>query len=86
MDGVHVERHAIVAAGALVASGQAVREGEMWAGVPAHYVRHLTAEEIEQILYSAQHRVHLKNLDLLRSVYAVLEGVGRRQLVGASAW
>lgn len=55
MDGAVVERHAMVAAGALVTPGKVVRSGELWAGVPARRMRDLTPEDIENIHTSATH-------------------------------
>jgi carbonic anhydrase/acetyltransferase-like protein (isoleucine patch superfamily) len=55
MDGAVVERHAMVAAGALVTPGKIVRSGELWAGSPARKMRDLTAAEIENIHASAVH-------------------------------
>ncbi|HEY9567371.1 MAG TPA: gamma carbonic anhydrase family protein [Thalassobaculum sp.] len=59
MDGVVVERHAMVAAGALVTPGKTVRSGELWAGSPAKKMRDLTAAEIENIHASAAHYAEL---------------------------
>ena len=42
LDGAHVREHAIVAAGAVVPPRTVVPAGEMWAGVPARYVRDVT--------------------------------------------
>lgn len=55
MDGAVVERHAMVAAGALVTPGKIVRSGELWAGSPARRMRDLTAAEIDNIHGSAAH-------------------------------
>jgi len=55
MDGAVVERHAMVAAGALVTPGKVVRGGELWAGSPARRMRDLTSEDIENIHTSAIH-------------------------------
>lgn len=54
MDGAVVERHAMVAAGALVTPGKTIRTGELWAGSPARKMRDLTAEDIAQIHQSAE--------------------------------
>lgn len=62
MDGVVVGRHAMVGAGALVAPGKRVGEGELWVGNPARLARRLTDAEIEQLYYSAQQYVTLKDL------------------------
>lgn len=59
MDGVVVERHAMVAAGALVTPGKVVRAGELWAGSPARKMRDLTPGEIENIHVSAAHYCEL---------------------------
>jgi carbonic anhydrase/acetyltransferase-like protein (isoleucine patch superfamily) len=61
LDGVVVERHAFVGAGALVAPGKVVGEGELWVGNPARCVRRLGDSEIEALRYSASHYVELKD-------------------------
>lgn len=45
LDGVTVEGGAVIAAGALVPPGKRVPSGELWAGVPARHVRHLSHAE-----------------------------------------
>jgi carbonic anhydrase/acetyltransferase-like protein (isoleucine patch superfamily) len=47
LDGAVVERHAMVAAGALVSPGKRVPSGELWAGNPAKKLRDLRPEDIE---------------------------------------
>lgn len=59
MDGAVVEKHAMVAAGAVVSPSKVVKSGELWAGVPAKKVRDVTAEEIQYILWSAKHYYEL---------------------------
>lgn len=61
LDNVHVQRHAMIGAGAVVSPGKVVGEGELWLGNPARCVRKLTPTQIEQLYYSAQHYVRLKN-------------------------
>ena len=61
LDGVVVNRHSMIGAGALVAPGKTVGEGELWLGNPARRVRMLSIEEIEMLYYSARHYVKLKN-------------------------
>ncbi|HKZ11608.1 MAG TPA: gamma carbonic anhydrase family protein [Rhodanobacteraceae bacterium] len=65
LDGVVVNRHAFIGAGALIAPGKVVGEGELWVGNPARCVRKLGDTEIEALRYSARHYVELKN-DYLR--------------------
>ena len=47
MDGAVVESNAMVAAGAVVTPGKHIEAGQLWAGVPAKYLRDLSVEEIE---------------------------------------
>ncbi len=60
LDGAVVKRHAFIGAGALVAPGKIVGEGELWIGNPARCVRRLHDPEIEALHYSARHYVQLK--------------------------
>lgn len=55
MDGAIVETDAMVAAGALVTPGKKVPSGELWAGNPAKFMRHVTEAEKEYIRWSANH-------------------------------
>ncbi|MBS0383223.1 MAG: gamma carbonic anhydrase family protein [Proteobacteria bacterium] len=61
LDGAVVRRHAYIGAGALVAPGKVVGEGELWVGNPARCVRKLSDREIEALDYSASHYVELKD-------------------------
>jgi carbonic anhydrase/acetyltransferase-like protein (isoleucine patch superfamily) len=61
LDGAIVRKHAMIGAGAVVTPGKIVGEGELWLGNPARCVRKLSAEQIEQLYYSAQHYVRLKD-------------------------
>ena len=61
LDGVVVERHSMIGAGAVVTPGKRVGEGELWIGNPARRVRMLADEEIERLYYSARHYVKLKD-------------------------
>ena len=58
LDGAVVERHAQVAAGALVAPNKVVGSGELWGGVPARKLRDLRDEEIATIRDNAEWYVH----------------------------
>lgn len=59
MDGARVEKHAMVAAGALVTPGKVVASGELWGGVPAVFMRKLTVKEKNDIVVSADHYMAL---------------------------
>jgi carbonic anhydrase/acetyltransferase-like protein (isoleucine patch superfamily) len=61
LDGAVVKKHGFVGAGALIAPGKVVGEGEMWLGNPAKKARMLSDSEIEALYYSAQHYVRLKD-------------------------
>jgi carbonic anhydrase/acetyltransferase-like protein (isoleucine patch superfamily) len=61
LDGAIVERGAMIGAGALVPPGKRVGAGELWLGNPARMARRLGAREQEQLAYSAQHYVRLKD-------------------------
>jgi carbonic anhydrase/acetyltransferase-like protein (isoleucine patch superfamily) len=59
MDGAVVESGAWVAAGALVSPGKRIPKGEVWAGVPAKFMRKMTAEEEAYILVSSRNYAEL---------------------------
>ncbi len=61
LDGAIVRKHGFVGAGALIPPGKIVGSGELWLGNPARCVRKLGDKEIEQLYYSAQHYVRLKD-------------------------
>ena len=61
LDGAVVKKHGFVGAGALIAPGKVVGEGELWLGNPGKKVRMLSDAEIEALTYSAQHYVRLKD-------------------------
>jgi carbonic anhydrase/acetyltransferase-like protein (isoleucine patch superfamily) len=61
LDGAIVRRNAFVGAGALVPPGKVVGSRELWLGNPAKCVRVLSDTDVEQLYYSAQHYVRLKN-------------------------
>lgn len=64
LDGAHLEHHAMVAAGSVVAPGKRLESGKLYLGNPAREVRALSAKELEQLEYSAEHYVRLKDLYL----------------------
>lgn len=49
LDSAVVKKHAALAPGAVLTPGKTVPSGQLWAGVPAKFVRELTAEEIANI-------------------------------------
>uniref|UniRef100_A0A5B6Z7W6 Putative Gamma carbonic anhydrase 1, CA1 n=1 Tax=Davidia involucrata TaxID=16924 RepID=A0A5B6Z7W6_DAVIN len=59
LDGVVVEKHAMVAAGALVRQNTKIPCGEVWGGNPAKFLRKLTDEEITFISQSASNYSNL---------------------------
>jgi carbonic anhydrase/acetyltransferase-like protein (isoleucine patch superfamily) len=61
MDDVVIGDQAIIGAGALVPPGKIIPPGTLWKGNPARQARELTEAEIEQLHYSADHYVRLKD-------------------------
>ena len=61
MDGAVVHDYGFVGAGSLIAPGKVVGERELWMGSPARFVRVLSDAQIEQLHYSADHYVRLKD-------------------------
>ncbi|GAA0170577.1 hypothetical protein Leryth_014692 [Lithospermum erythrorhizon] len=59
LDGVVVEKHAMVAAGALVRQNTKIPAGEVWGGNPAKFLRKLTDEEVAFIAQSAANYTNL---------------------------
>lgn len=61
LDEAVIEDEVFVAAGSLVAPGKRLVSGHLYRGSPATQARPLSAQEIEQLRYSAAHYVRLKN-------------------------
>ena len=61
LDGATIKKNGFVGAGAVIPPGKMVESGELWLGNPAKCVRKLSEKEIEQLYYSAQHYVRLKD-------------------------
>jgi carbonic anhydrase/acetyltransferase-like protein (isoleucine patch superfamily) len=59
LDGVVVERQAMVAAGAVVTPKKRVPTGQLWAGNPARYMRDLRPEDTEFLEWDAAHYARL---------------------------
>ena len=61
MDGATVGAEVIIGAGSLVTSDKTLEPQSLYRGCPARRVRGLSDQEIEQLAYSAQHYVKLKD-------------------------
>lgn len=61
LDGAVIGACALIGAGAVVPPGKRVGERELWVGNPAKCVRVLSDAQVEQLRYSAEHYVRLKN-------------------------
>jgi carbonic anhydrase/acetyltransferase-like protein (isoleucine patch superfamily) len=61
LDGVYVEDEVMIAAGALVPPRKRLPSRTLWAGNPARQLRVLTDREVENLRYSAQHYVKVKD-------------------------
>lgn len=61
LDNVQVEDEVFIAAGSLVTPGKVLKSGWLYAGQPAKPVRELRQAEIENLRYSAEHYVRVKN-------------------------
>ncbi|GFZ88740.1 gamma carbonic anhydrase family protein [Dyella caseinilytica] len=64
LDSATVKKYGFVGAGSVVPPGKVVGERELWLGNPAQRVRLLTDKQIEQLHYSADHYVRLKDVYL----------------------
>ena len=61
LDGAVVKKYGFVGAGSLIPPGKVVGERELWLGNPARFVRVLTDKQVEQLQYSAEHYVRVKD-------------------------
>ncbi|MDE1964227.1 MAG: gamma carbonic anhydrase family protein [Xanthomonadaceae bacterium] len=61
LDGALVKQYGFVGAGSLIPPGKVVGERELWLGNPARCVRLLSDRQIEQLHYSADHYVRIKD-------------------------
>ena len=64
LDGAVMKKYGFVGVGALIPPGKVVGERELWLGNPAKFVRLLSDRQIEQLHYSADHYVRLKDVYL----------------------
>lgn len=65
LDNVRIEDEVFIGAGSLVTPGKQLQRGWLYAGRPARPVRELRPSEIENLRYSAQHYVRVKNRYLI---------------------
>ncbi|STX50360.1 transferase [Legionella busanensis] len=61
LDDVHVEEKVIIGAGALVSPGKHLQSGYLYLGSPAKPIRELSKTELDQLEYSAEHYIRLKD-------------------------
>jgi len=61
LDDVHVQEKVMIAAGSVVPPGKVLESGYLYLGNPAKAVRKLSDKELEQLKYSAEHYVRLKD-------------------------
>lgn len=61
MDDVEIGEEVIIAAGALVPPGTKIPAGTLWRGAPARQARTLEPKEREQLRYSSDHYVRMKD-------------------------
>jgi carbonic anhydrase/acetyltransferase-like protein (isoleucine patch superfamily) len=59
MDGCVIEKHGMLGAGSLLAPGKIIRNGQLWVGRPARYVRDLSSQELEVNRAGVLHYVEL---------------------------
>jgi len=59
MDYAQIKSYSMVAAGALVTNNKTVEENELWAGVPAKFLRKLKKEEVDYISVSKNRYINL---------------------------
>ncbi len=57
LNGTRIESDGMLAAGAMLTSGKVIRSGELWAGRPAKFMRHLTPDEIAHNRGGVEHYV-----------------------------
>ncbi|KAJ0975945.1 hypothetical protein J5N97_017910 [Dioscorea zingiberensis] len=80
LDGVVVEKHGMVAAGALVRQNTRIPAGEVWGGNPAKFLRKLTEEEIAFITQSATNYTNLSQVHAVENAKTFEEIESERAL------
>ena len=61
MDDAIIQDHVMIGAGSLISPGKVLESGMLYMGRPAKLVRALTAPEITNLRYSAEHYIRVKN-------------------------
>lgn len=61
LDNVLIKKEIMIAAGSVIPPGKVLESGYLYLGNPAKAIRALSNKEIEQLYYSAEHYVRLKN-------------------------
>ncbi|KTD79392.1 gamma carbonic anhydrase family protein [Legionella waltersii] len=61
LDGVHIETKVMLGAGSLVPPGKRLESGYLYLGNPVKAVRKLNEQEMQQLVYSSEHYVRLKD-------------------------
>ena len=61
LDKVQIEDDVFIAAGSLVTPGKVLKSGWLYGGQPARPMRELRPAELENLKYSAEHYVRVKN-------------------------
>lgn len=82
LDGAVVGSKAMIAAGALVTPGTKVPSGELWAGVPAKYMRKLSDEELAHLKTSSTNYAelgHHHSVENAKSFDEILADIERRK-------
>lgn len=64
MDGATVQPNVIIGGGSLVSPGKTLESGGLYVGSPAKRIRDLRPEELDFLVYSAEHYVRLKDMHM----------------------
>lgn len=62
MDNAVIEEYGFIAAGAVITPNKRVKSKELWAGMPAKFIRHITEAEIEYMQSNIENYINLKNI------------------------
>lgn len=84
LEGSMVENHSVLAPGSVLGPGRRVPSGQLWAGVPAKYVRDLTKDEKAALAPLAQNMFRLideHSEEFLPSSWAYVEAEALRKVL-----